>query len=126
MPKSNNWVNYGDVNPREHGGLFVRYDPKYKEYEIIQTTSTEDYDGFDFSYFFDHVVVDRSDLLEDKDLHAYAGIEKAHIGQLTEKEIIYVLTSYISYRGSDDGGYQVNNYWGELKKYGIYASILKK
>lgn len=126
MPKSNNWVNYGDINPREHGGIFVRYNPKHKEYEIVQTTSTEDFDGFDFSYFFEHTTVKKSALLKDKGLHSFAGIEGTPSGQLTEREIIYALTSYISYYGSDDGGYQVNNYWGELKSYGIYASILNK
>ncbi|MCK5013675.1 MAG: hypothetical protein KAS66_07635 [Candidatus Omnitrophica bacterium] len=126
MPKSNNWINYGDVNPREHGGLFVRYDPKHKEYEIVQTTSSEDFDGFDFSYFFEHNIVKMSALLEDKGLHSFAGIEKASTGYLTESEVIYALTSYIPYYGSDNGGYQVNNYWGELKSYGIYTSILNK
>ncbi|MCK5015282.1 MAG: hypothetical protein KAS66_15835, partial [Candidatus Omnitrophica bacterium] len=73
MPKSNNWINYGDVNPREHGGIFVRYNPNHKEYEIVQTTSTEDFDGFDFSYFFEHTTVKKSALLEDKGLHSFAG-----------------------------------------------------
>ena len=126
MPKSNNWINYGDVNPREHGGTFIRYDPKHKEYEIVQTISTEDFDGFDFSYLFEHVVVNKSALLEDRDLHSFAGIEKAPSEKLTEREIIYALTSYIAYYGSDDGGYKVNNYWGELKSYGIYVSMLHK
>ena len=126
MPKSNNWVNYGDVKPREHGGTFVRFDSNSEEYEIVQTTSTEDFDGFDFSYFFEHTTVKMSALLKDKGLHSFAGIEGAPSGQLTERDIIYALTSYIPYYGSDDGGYSVNNYWGELKRYGIYASILNK
>ena len=126
MPKSNNWVNHGDVNPREHGGTFIRYDPKHKEFEIVRTTSTEDFDGFDFSCFFERNKVKMSALLEDEGLHSFAGIEKASTGYLTESEVIYALTSYIPYYGSDNGGYQVNNYWGELKSYGIYASILNK
>lgn len=126
MPRSNNWKNYGDINPREHGGIFVRYDSKNKEYEIIQTASTEDFDGFDFSYFFECATVKKSALMKDESLHAFAGIEGVTSGYLTEKEIIYAVTAYIPFYGSDDGGYQVNNYWGELKRYGIYTSILKK
>jgi len=126
MPKSNNWKNYGDRNPREHGGIFIRYNPEHEQYEIVQTTSTVDYDGFDFSYFFELAIVEKSVLIEDQGLQRFAGIEPVSPGVLTEKEILFLATSYIPYYGGDEGGYETNNYWGELKTYGIYASILKK
>lgn len=41
------WVNYGDVNPREHGGGFIRWDPDLHAFRLIVTnppsTMPEDY-----------------------------------------------------------------------------------
>lgn len=126
MPKSNNWKNHGSNNPRKDGGIFIRYDPNHELYEILQTTSTEDFDGFDFSYFFEHAYVEKSLLLEDNGLQKFAGLKPISPGILTEKEILLLAIAYIQYYGSDQTGYETNNYWGELKTYGIYASILKK
>lgn len=124
MPRSNNWVNYGDINPREHGGLFIRYNENNKQYEILQTTSTENFETFEYSYFFEYAVVDKSTLIEDEELHSFAGIETKE--NFTEEEITFIATSWISYYGAADGGNEVNNYWAELKSYGIYTSILNK
>ena len=124
MPSSNKWLNYGDVNPREHGGIFIRYDPEDQMYEILQTTSTKDFDDLEFSYLFEHVFIEKDTLLEDKGLQSFAGINiKEPIG---EKEIIYIATSYIPYYGAEDDCYQVDNYWGELKTYGIYPARFNK
>jgi len=32
------WVNYGDLNPDMHGGLWVRYDPDYESFDVVETT----------------------------------------------------------------------------------------
>lgn len=120
--KSNNWINYGDINPREHGGIFIRYNEDSEECEILQTTSTENYETFEYSYFFEYAVVDKSALIEDEGLHSFAGISTKE--NFTEEEIVFIATSWISYYGAD--GYEVNNYWAELKKYGIYTSILNE
>jgi len=31
------WVNYGDVNPKIHGGVFIRFDPDMSMWHIIKT-----------------------------------------------------------------------------------------
>lgn len=124
MPKTNNWVNYGDVNPREHGGLFIRYNKDFKEFEILQTTSTRDFEGFKYSYFFEYATVNKSALIKDKELHSFVGLETKE--NFTEEEIILIASSWISYYGPDDCGSEINNYWGELKAYGIYANILNR
>jgi len=37
------WENYGDVNPLEHGGLFIRKDPDFKDcYYVIEVYMTDD------------------------------------------------------------------------------------
>lgn len=126
MPKSNNWSNYGDVNPREYGGLFIRYDLELQEYEIVQTTSTKDYESFEYSYWFEVANVKFSTLLKDKALQNFAGVVVEDTQSLTDDVIISILTSYIPYYRSDDNGYEVSNYWGELKTYGIYPITFKK
>lgn len=122
MPISNKWINYGNANPREHGGIFVRFNPKNKTYEIIQTTPMADYDGFDFSYLFEHAIVKGSALKKDKALQSFAG----YTGNVTKSELSRVAASYFAYYDPDENAIKVNNYWGELKNYGIYASILGK
>lgn len=124
MPKSNNWINHGDINPREYGGLFIRYIPSSDKYEIVQTVSIENYETFEYSYFFEYAVVEKSVLIKDKSLHSFAGIDTKE--NYTEEEIIFIATSWISYYGADNGVDETNNYWSELKKYGIYTSILNR
>jgi len=31
------WINYGDVNPKIHGGVFIRWDPDMSMWHIIET-----------------------------------------------------------------------------------------
>ena len=126
MPKTNNWLKCGNVNPREHGGLFIRYDPKLQEYEIVQTTSIKDYENFVYSYLFEIAIVESYMVQKDKGLQDFAGVVVEDTESLTDDVIITILTSYIPYYGSDNGGYEVSNYWGELKTYGIYPITSKK
>jgi len=124
MPKCNNWINYGDMNPRKYGGLFIRYIPSSEEYEIVQTSSVENYETFEYSYFFGHVIIEKSMLIKDKSLHSFIGIDTKE--NYTEEEIAFIAASWISFYGSNDSLNESNNYWAELKKYGIYTSILNK
>lgn len=36
------WVNYGDVNPEPHGGIFVKYDPDWGSWELVRTVKLAD------------------------------------------------------------------------------------
>lgn len=36
------WQNYGDVNPGPHGGMWVKYDPEYQEFDCVVTFQAAD------------------------------------------------------------------------------------
>ena len=38
---SEEWVNWGDVNPKDHGGSFVRWDSDYEKWRVVVTLSDE-------------------------------------------------------------------------------------
>ena len=108
MAKSNKWMNWGDVNPREHGGMFIKYDEKNKEYLILKTTAIENPDGFDYSYLIEYNACTNT------------GLERK------VENIIGLAIAWMSYYGSYEEPYIVTNYWEELKKYGIYPDKFKK
>lgn len=119
MAKANKWMNWGDVNPREYGGIFIKYSKENKEYAILKTTPMENPDGFDYSYLIEYAVVKRSTLLRD-DICTNTGLERK------VENIIGLAIAWISYYGSYEEPYVVTNYWEELKKYGIYPDKFKK
>lgn len=52
IERPNDWVNYGDVNPQKHGGLFVRW--TNGEWHIIETNGC----------YFSHYYMDPTDVWE--------------------------------------------------------------
>ena len=116
---SEKWQNHGDVNHREHGGTFIKFDSKWNEIEIVQTSDVSDLEGIGGNYLFETATVSVEDLLEDRDLANFAGVE---VDFDEDKKLAYLVTSYIAYYGADDGGDVVNNYWEELGSHGITRS----
>ena len=55
--KENKWYNHGDVNPREHGGVFVRR--VGNEIEVVETHNNDDHGGVGYT------VQCRSDYIDD-------------------------------------------------------------
>ena len=47
MFQENKWYNLGDVNPRIHGGMFVKR--VGNEIEVVETTNNEDHGGKGYS-----------------------------------------------------------------------------
>lgn len=117
---SEKWQNYGDVNHREHGGQFVKFNKETNSLEIVQTSDVSEHEGIGGKYLFEYAWVDVKDLTKDMDLVKFAGADQRGLSE--DDKLIYLATSYIAYQGSDDGGNLVNNYWEELKSYGITPS----
>lgn len=116
---SEKWQNYGDVGHREYGGQFVKYDEKLDELTIVQTSNVSELEGIGGKYLFETTTVSAKDLLNDKELADFADVKEDFD---KDTKLIYLITSYIAYYGSDDGGNTVNNYWKELGSFGIKPS----
>lgn len=125
--KQNKWYNFGDVNPREHGGRFVRrigdsievvithchaspgYWMQYNEYEVKELI--EEYKKWNDDStqgpgsYSDWTVYKGMDI---DDLMYYLAID---------------MLGY--YGGPEDDQIEIEtNYWKELKSYGIHRSII--
>ena len=116
---SDKWQNYGDVDHREYGGCFIKYDEKWNELTIVQTSDVSELKGIGGKYLFETTTVSVEDLLNDKKLASFADVKEDFD---KEEKLTYLATSYIAYYGSDDGGNVVDNYWKELRALGINPS----
>ena len=114
------WQNYGDINHREHGGQFVKFDKETNSLEIVQTTNVSELEDIGGNYLFETAWVDVKDLTKDRDLVEFSGADQRGLSE--DDKLIYLITSYIAYHGSDDGGEIVDNYWKELNSRGIKPS----
>lgn len=116
---SEKWQNYGDQDHREYGGQFVKYDEKFKELTIVQTSDVSDLEGIGGKYLFESASVSIEDLLADDELAKFADVKEDFD---EDTKLIYLITSYIAYHGSDEGGNVINNYWKELRTWDINPS----
>ena len=139
MFKQNKWYNFGDVNPREHGGVFV----KRVENEIEVVTTNIDLDNPELNY----IIQSRSDYV-DYLLARYESFKKnpeattgdtavgrfADWKRLIEQEesqtpethkqwyndlVFYLAVDMISYYGGDSEREYDTNYWVALGFHGI-------
>jgi len=117
---SEKWQNYGDVDHREHGGQFVKFDKGTNSLEIVQTNNVSELEGIGGNYLFETAWVDVKDLTKDRELAEFADANQRGLSE--DDKLIYLATSYIAYHGSDDEGELVDNYWDELKSRGINPS----
>ena len=111
--KSGKWINLGDINPREQGGYFIKYDKKYEEFQLVETQLMEDYDEIDYKYIISYATISE-DEMDDESFIDYAGAN-----DVPEKDRLhYLLMAYMSYYGGDSRE-TTNNYWDSLKQFGI-------
>lgn len=89
------WTNYGDVNPIEHGGMFVKYDEEIggRNYYVIQLTPLEDVDTEKWAVIDGYVDLD-DDWIEWKDVQSTVNTPKA-----TNDE--YLATDVMLYYGTN-------------------------
>lgn len=127
--KENKWYNLGDVNPRVHGGFFVKR--VGNEIEVVETRSLEDSGGKGYT------VDSRSDYIDDlkeifelfknnqdtstvgsfADWNRYIEMEKE--GVSFDDFVFYLATDMISYYGGDSEFDTGTNYWDMLGIHGI-------
>jgi hypothetical protein len=128
----NRWTNYGDVNPAEHGGQWVKFDGD--SFEIVETQlaseATSDYPGVGEGT--DVEIVQRKNLsISDlsKDGAAVIGFCDAASEDDLGDSLVRLVTAWIPYFGSDsDDSISVSeenmeqDYAKILKRFGIQES----
>ena len=134
--KKNKWYNLGDVNPREHGGMFVKKDDT--DIEVVMTYLDPDNES---NYYIQSRSEDIKSLLslyDDFKKNPDARIECNDVGRYADwarfikeentaesKEefynnlVFYLASDMISYYGGDCEPECDSNYWEMLGFYGI-------
>ena len=111
--KVNGWVNHGDINPREHGGMFVR--DCGDSFDLVSVDNQE-HDCFKPArYLFQSINVSKADIMADKGLRDYADANRHD----DNTNLIWAATSYISYHGGDGSEYETNNFHQGMRAHGI-------
>ena len=128
--KQNKWHNFGDVNPRIHGGIFVKRDDI--TIEVVSITNNEENGGKGYTLQSDTYYV--SDLIEEyetfkkKDQNTYRGvgsyadwrryIELERKGWTIDDIVMHIAPDMLNYFGGEYTE-QVSNYWKALNCYSI-------
>lgn len=117
------WVNFGDVNPREEGGIFIKFDPETDEFIVVYTRDMKNYFGEDEQrelrkhggkrYMIESACGDFKDV-NDSNVMSFAGVDNIN----TVYDIGNILCGWIPYYGGDVE--HTDNYWRTLERYGIY------
>lgn len=120
------WINFGDANPREEGGIFIKYDSKREEFNIVHTRDMKSY----FSkreyqdmrkrgmgrYQIEEVEVPLDEVENERVMHfvGTGGVE-------TIGDVGNILSGWIPYYG---GSFKqtTDNYWKTLEEFGIYPN----
>jgi len=123
--KENQWYNLGDVNPREHGGVFVRM--VGNEIEVVQTTNNEDHGGSgytiqsrsdDINELKDRYSIFKTDPDKKSDNNAVGSfadwkrlIQMEKDGVSLKSIVFYLAADMVSYYGGDSEPDVGTNYW---------------
>lgn len=125
LHKSRGYVNYGDVNPREHGGTFIK-----DEGDSLRIVSVENVADSCSQlarergrYLLVTRYVDKADLLADSGLNSYSGGDDNRDmfdsdDEFTQDKLIRLATACTSYRHGDDTEFG-NNFYALLRRYGV-------
>ena len=123
--KSNCWYNFGDINPRLHGGLFVRWDGD-KLFEVVEVSGKSDGDIY---YYFQT----RNESIDDLD-YRWVNRRNDPVAKFADWDRmngtcpVYIrrslqLCDIISYYGGECERESDSNWWRGLKSYGITSWI---
>lgn len=125
------WVNYGDVNPRPHGGRFLKWDTAGGYWHLIISTNLEDVQPGMIQngekYMFEHYYIYPQDVWEDGVPQKGWSFEMNQVIDAfqedynpTDMDDVEYLIPDLSFRmrpsGSED---YASNYWEYLGDYGI-------
>jgi hypothetical protein len=116
------YVNYGDVNPVEHGGLFIALDEEVGEGNCFYVVEINKFDDIDDSWLFQDSYIDLNDVSEQQYKEASDGIDFAEDETDSARRVSY-LVSYFGHNTFSDGHEQVikgeEDLKEELLSYGI-------
>jgi hypothetical protein len=127
--KQNKWYNLGDVNPREHGGVFVR-----RIGNSIEVVETHNNDGeYTISYKddfvdylktrFNHFKTAPNETKGNWGVGSFADwgryIKMEEDGVSLDDIVFHIATDMLSYYGGDSEPELGTNYWDLLGLYGI-------
>ena len=138
--KQNKWYNLGDVNPREHGGIFIRRIGN--DIEVVSTDVDEN--NMQVYYDFDkkregtnYIINSRSDYVDylwsrwqnfkkGKDTAVGSFADWKRMVELEEKEgwpferiVFYLVSDMMSYYGGSCESDYGSNYWDLLRMQGV-------
>jgi len=123
------WVNYGDMNPRIHGGMWVQWDRDM--WHIITTVHPEGLpsDMVDNEHMIEHTWVEPSDLFKngnpdngatDTFERILESLSTGYVTALVDYDIEYFVADFNHWIHSGDTDYiDDSNYWDYLCDYGI-------
>jgi hypothetical protein len=129
--KQNKWYNFGDVNPRIHGGIFVKREDT--TIDVVSTHNKDEICGED-GYIFDFKTEYISELIEaynkfkenpdeSRGVASYCDwkryIQLEEDGWVIDDIMMLLAPDMLSYSGGDCEAEQVNNYWKTLRSHGI-------
>jgi hypothetical protein len=134
----NKWYNFGDVNHRIHGGIFVKRETPPKGFEsmgdtieVVEIRNNEENCGGK-GYSLDV----RSDGVKDL-IAAWESFEKGEHSSIAETcdwdrlrdidsddRVLHIAVDMIAYYGGVTETYGGENYWALLKMQGIYPSSI--
>lgn len=111
------WKNYGDVNPREHGGMFVR--DTGDGFDLVSVDNQE-YDCFKPArYMFKAATVTKADLMSDESLRRYADAYQDDQAQ----NLMWAATAYLGYYGAHDNVLHTTNFHNGMRAMGINSYV---
>ena len=123
------WINFGDINPREYGGIFVRNVDG--EIEVIETRNLEEECGLQGQYRIQEYSITENEaqelwdnfLLGDNSVDPVASYADWDTLRDADNDIrlARIAIDMLSYYGPNcDYPEIVTNYWQSLRQYGIY------
>jgi hypothetical protein len=119
------WINIGDVNPREHGGLFVCQTDT--SVTVIETNNLDECGRLgEYRIFEKEIDIEEIDRLWEN----FCSGEKSDVGFFADWDTLRelpknmrrfrIVADMLSYYGPDSYPFVTRNYWKALRPFGIY------
>jgi len=128
--KQKKWYNLGDINPRIHGGLFVKRDGDEIETvstDVLEMNSSNGYWISSRIDYIDEIKEEYEKFKKDPENNKGIGstmdwkqwIKMEKEGMSYDDLLFYIATDMVRYHGGDSESQFVTNYWETLKSFGI-------
>lgn len=133
--KTNEWNNYGDMNPEDHGGRFIKWTGG--SWELIETSRSEDIAGEDFAeengeHMIEHIYIYPDEVFIDGNpengftdtMHSIfdsLGMDRNLTPENPEimDNLQYYLADFNYYIGGNHYDFKDGDYWDIVESYGV-------